>query len=225
MYIEGLCCVLTVFNLRALWWLCVLTVFNLRVLWWLCVESGETVGVWDWRCCPTVDPLAGLVMVGSQDGHVYALDPQVCACAYLSFKCKSCITCSVLYNCVFVCILGSAVCGRITVGVEMCSPHPVSIPLWQKCVATLGGSFLCLHPVSVHAFLPAKITDACMWMRKESNSFSVSGHWYCPVDVFQEDYIFLHPKLLHWKPNHRLCGWKHLLPQPHRENGERKNWH
>lgn len=29
------------------------------------------------KSCPAVDPLTGLVMVGSHDGHVYALSPQV----------------------------------------------------------------------------------------------------------------------------------------------------
>lgn len=29
------------------------------------------------KSCAAVDPLTGLVMVGSHDGHVYALDPKV----------------------------------------------------------------------------------------------------------------------------------------------------
>lgn len=35
-------------------------------------ETGDAV-----KSCPAVDPLTGLVMVGSHDGHVYALSPQV----------------------------------------------------------------------------------------------------------------------------------------------------
>lgn len=29
------------------------------------------------KSCPAVDPLTGLVIVGSHDGHVYALNPKV----------------------------------------------------------------------------------------------------------------------------------------------------
>lgn len=29
------------------------------------------------KSCPAVDPLTGLVIVGSHDGHVYALNPEV----------------------------------------------------------------------------------------------------------------------------------------------------
>lgn len=29
------------------------------------------------KSCPAVDPLSGLVIVGSHDGHVYALNPEV----------------------------------------------------------------------------------------------------------------------------------------------------
>ena len=35
-------------------------------------ETGDAV-----KSCPAVDPLTGLVVVGSHDGNVYALNPQV----------------------------------------------------------------------------------------------------------------------------------------------------
>lgn len=40
-------------------------------------KTGDAV-----KSCPAVDSLTGLVIVGSHDGHVYALDPKVG-----SFKC------------------------------------------------------------------------------------------------------------------------------------------
>lgn len=35
-------------------------------------ETGDAV-----KSSPAVDPVTGLVIVGSHDGHLYALDPQV----------------------------------------------------------------------------------------------------------------------------------------------------
>lgn len=35
-------------------------------------ETGDAV-----KSCPAVDPVTGLVIVGSHDGHVYALNPKV----------------------------------------------------------------------------------------------------------------------------------------------------
>lgn len=50
-------------------------------MYFLCAESGETRWTFETgdavKSCPAVDPLSGLVMVGSHDGHVYALNPQV----------------------------------------------------------------------------------------------------------------------------------------------------
>lgn len=35
-------------------------------------KTGDAV-----KCCPAVDPKTGLVIGGSHDGHVYALNPKV----------------------------------------------------------------------------------------------------------------------------------------------------
>lgn len=59
-------------------------------MYFLCAASGKTRWVFKTgdavKSCPAVDPLTGLVIVGSHDGHVYATNPEVSA---LSIKrCK-----------------------------------------------------------------------------------------------------------------------------------------
>ena len=55
-------------------------------VYFLCVNTGDTKWTFQTgdavKCCPTVDPLTGLVLVGSHDGHMYSLDPQVCVCVH-----------------------------------------------------------------------------------------------------------------------------------------------
>lgn len=50
-------------------------------VYFLCTTSGETQWTFQTgdavKSCPAVDPLSGLVIVGSHDGHVYALNPEV----------------------------------------------------------------------------------------------------------------------------------------------------
>lgn len=50
-------------------------------MYFLCVASGETQWVFETgdavKSCPAVDPVTGLVIVGSHDGHVYGLNPKV----------------------------------------------------------------------------------------------------------------------------------------------------
>lgn len=50
-------------------------------VYFLCTTTGKTQWTFETgdavKSCPAVDPLTGLVMVGSHDGHVYALSPQV----------------------------------------------------------------------------------------------------------------------------------------------------
>lgn len=59
-------------------------------MYFLCAASGKTRWVFKTgdavKSCPAVDPLTGLVIVGSHDGRVYATNPEVSA---LSIKrCK-----------------------------------------------------------------------------------------------------------------------------------------
>ncbi|CAK6956090.1 beta-alanine-activating enzyme [Scomber scombrus] len=55
-------------------------------VYFLCAASGETRWTFETgdavKSCPAVDPLTGLVMVGSHDGHVYALNPKVRQCVW-----------------------------------------------------------------------------------------------------------------------------------------------
>ena len=50
-------------------------------MYFLCAASGKTRWVFKTgdavKSCPAVDPLTGLVIVGSHDGHVYAMNPEV----------------------------------------------------------------------------------------------------------------------------------------------------
>ena len=50
-------------------------------VYFLCVASGATLWVFETgdavKSSPAVDPATGLVILGSHDGHLYALDPQV----------------------------------------------------------------------------------------------------------------------------------------------------
>ena len=50
-------------------------------VYFLCAVSGETKWIFETgdavKSCPAVDPHTGLVIVGSHDGHVYALNPKV----------------------------------------------------------------------------------------------------------------------------------------------------
>lgn len=50
-------------------------------MYFLCTASGETRWLFETgdavKSSPAVDPLTGLVIVGSHDGHVYALNPKV----------------------------------------------------------------------------------------------------------------------------------------------------
>lgn len=50
-------------------------------VYFLCAESGETRWIFKTgeavKSSPTVDPVTGLVIVGSHDGTVYALNPEV----------------------------------------------------------------------------------------------------------------------------------------------------
>lgn len=52
-------------------------------MYFLCAASGKTRWVFKTgdavKSCPAVDPLTGLVIVGSHDGHVYAMNPEVSA--------------------------------------------------------------------------------------------------------------------------------------------------
>lgn len=52
-------------------------------VYFLCTESGKTQWVFETgdavKSSPAVDPRTGLVVVGSHDGHVYALNSQVSA--------------------------------------------------------------------------------------------------------------------------------------------------
>lgn len=52
-------------------------------MYFLCAASGETRWIFEAgdavKSSPAVDPLTGLMMVGSHDGHVYALNPEVSA--------------------------------------------------------------------------------------------------------------------------------------------------
>lgn len=58
-------------------------------VYFLSADSGETKWVFQTedavKSSAAVDPLTGLVVVGSHDGHIYALDPQVsvCLCSHL----------------------------------------------------------------------------------------------------------------------------------------------
>ena len=50
-------------------------------VYFLCAASGKSRWVFQTgdavKSCPAVDPLTGLVIVGSHDGHVYGLNPKV----------------------------------------------------------------------------------------------------------------------------------------------------
>lgn len=50
-------------------------------MYFLCAATGETRWTFETgdavKSSPAVDPLTGLVLVGSHDGHVYALDAEV----------------------------------------------------------------------------------------------------------------------------------------------------
>lgn len=52
-----------------------------RCMYFLCAASGKTWWIFETgdavKSCPAVDPLTGRVIVGSHDGHVYALNPEV----------------------------------------------------------------------------------------------------------------------------------------------------
>lgn len=52
-------------------------------VYFLCTETGKTQWVFETgdavKSCPAVDPLTGLVVVGSHDGYVYALNSEVSA--------------------------------------------------------------------------------------------------------------------------------------------------
>lgn len=53
-------------------------------MYFLCTASGKTRWMFETgdavKSCPAVDPVTGLVIVGSHDGHVYALNPKVRTC-------------------------------------------------------------------------------------------------------------------------------------------------
>lgn len=57
-------------------------------VYFLCAASGKTRWTFETgdavKSCPAVDPLTGLVIVGSHDGHVYALNPKVSTAATIS---------------------------------------------------------------------------------------------------------------------------------------------
>lgn len=78
-------------------------------------RTGDAV-----KSCAAVDPLTGLAIVGSHDGHVYALDPVQQRCVWK----RHCA--------------GGAV---------FSSPY-LHTRRRRLYVATLGGALLCLRPVS-----------------------------------------------------------------------------
>ena len=60
-------------------------------------ETGDAV-----KSSPAVDPATGLVIVGSHDGHLYALDPQVGTTTVIQF----CMTVVVIFKFLY-CVLMS----------------------------------------------------------------------------------------------------------------------
>lgn len=112
-------------------------------------KTGDAV-----KSCPAVDPLSGLVVVGSHDGQVYALNPQVGVEHELMQK-----ELEGLENCW---LLGSSevISGGVCVQIQQCvwkrhcgggavfsSPHLHSSRR-RVYVASLGGRLLCLNLVS-----------------------------------------------------------------------------
>lgn len=116
-------------------------------------ETGDAV-----KSCPAVDPFTGLVIVGSHDGHVYALNPKVSArmiqkthCGGVTFNikfkdssrsfpgpvpsnlCQHSIDKS---RCIHVSRVFrfSSVFGGVTAEVELCSPPPASTRLSGSCM-------------------------------------------------------------------------------------------
>lgn len=58
-------------------------------MYFLSVDSGQTCWVFKTgdavKSAPAVDPQTGLVLIGSHDGHVYALEPLVSTSVIDSF--------------------------------------------------------------------------------------------------------------------------------------------